>query len=126
MNKDITEKIKERRKFPRIQDSIFIFFQSIEDEVSSFEAITKDISQAGLMFRTANFIPERSKLRLEVCQPLNYPKDTLLSIPAKVRIVWSKKIQENDEYLVGAKIIKMDEKNQNKLINYINIRLKTK
>lgn len=125
MSRYITEKIKERRKFTRIKDNIFVFFQSIEDD-KTFETITKDISQAGLMFTTSNFIPNNNKLRLEICQPLNYNKDTLFAIAAKAQIVWIKPMQENDEYLVGAKITKMNKKNQNRLISYINTRLKEK
>ena len=90
----------------------------------SIEVITKDISQVGLMFNTSNFIPEHSELRLEICQPLNYNKNIFLSILTKVRIVWIKQVQENSEYLVGAKITKMNKENQNRLVKYIDSRLK--
>ena len=125
MSKSIAEKIRERRRFPRIKDNIFVLFQSMEREMS-FEAITNNISQGGLMFRTSNFIAERTELLLEICQPLNSDKDLFLPMSAKVQIAWIRKVEDNDEYLIGAKITKMDEKNQKGLSNYISNRLKSK
>ena len=122
MTKSIIEN-KEHRRFPRIKDNIFIFFQSMEDNMP-LEAITKDISQGGLMFKGSNFIPERTELKFEIYQPLNPAKDMFLSMPAKAQVVWIRKLQEDNQYLVGLKIIKMNEENQNRFSRYINNRLK--
>lgn len=123
MRKSITERTKERRRFPRIKDNIFISFQPIGDDIL-LEAITKDISQGGLMCKTSSFVSEGTKLRLEICQPLNYNKDRFLCIPAKAGVIWIKKTQEDGEYLVGVKIIKMDDGNQDRLSRYVKNRLK--
>jgi len=123
VRKSITEKTKERRRFPRIKDNIFISFQPMGDDML-LEAITKDISQQGLMCKTSNFMLEGTELILEICQPLNYNKDIFLCILAKARVIWLKEVQEDNEYLIGVKITKMNDENQNKLSSYVNNRLK--
>ncbi len=123
MIKSATEKIKERRKFPRIKDIFFASFQSREGDMS-VEAITKDISQGGLSFKTSNFIPERTELKLEIYQPLNYNNSIFLSIPVKVRIVWIRQASENNENFIGVKITKMSEGYRDSLAYCINDKLK--
>jgi len=81
----------------------------------TFEAITQDISQSGLMFRSFNFIPNGRKLRLEIYQPLNYNKDTSFAIPAEAQADWIKQARENNENFIGVKITKMNEKHQDSL-----------
>jgi len=117
--------IKERRIFPRVKDNIFVFFQLMKGDMS-FETITEDISQGGLMFTTSNFIPERTELQCEIQQPLNSSKDLFLPIAAKVRVMWSRKKERDNEYVVGGKIIEMNEENENRIRNYVDNSLKFK
>lgn len=123
MSKFITEKIKEHRRFPRIKDNIFALVQSMEGNML-LEAIARDISQGSLSFKTSNFILERTELKLEIYQPLNYNKNTFLSLPVRVRIVWIRQAPENNENFIGIKITKMNEVHQDSLAYYINGRLK--
>jgi len=117
--------IKERRRFLRVKDNIFVLFQSVKGKMS-FETITEDISQNGLMFTTSNFIPERTELQFEIQQPLNSNKGLFLPIAAKVRVMWSRKKECNDEYVVGGEIIEMNEENQNRIKGYVDNSLKFK
>ncbi|MDP8258182.1 MAG: PilZ domain-containing protein [Candidatus Aadella gelida] len=114
---------KERRRFSRVKDNIVALFQSVEGGMS-FETMTKDISQGGLTFITSHSIPKRTEVQFEIQQPLNSDKDLFLPMEAKIQIVWIRKIEDNDEYLIGAKIIEMNKKSQNRIRNYVSNRLK--
>ena len=56
-------------------------------------------------------MPERTKISLEICQPLSSSQNLFLLMLAEGRTVWIKGDEkEKDEYLIGVKFIRIAEK----------------
>jgi hypothetical protein len=123
----------ERRKFPRIEDNIFFFFNfsrnSTNFSQTSFggvKAFTKNICAGGLMFEMdKNIIKEGDELELELYQPINRDKTMIFSMPVLAKVIWIKKIEkehfENGEnkYSIGIGFLEIEDEHVQKIAEYI-------
>ena len=120
---------RERRKFRRIQDNIFIFCRS-KPRQGVIEWIAKDISEIGLRFESDEFIPPSTFMEIEIYQPLNYLKSRIVTIYVLAKIVWIKELEKLERYgainryIGGIKFTKISKQDRNVIANYVKERFK--
>lgn len=120
---------RERRKFRRIQDNIFVFCRS-KPRQGVIEWIAKDISEIGLRFESDEFIPPSTLMELEIYQPLNYFKNRIVTIYVLAKIVWIKELEKIERYgainryIGGIKFTKISKQDRNVIANYVKERFK--
>lgn len=115
---------KDRRKFSRVQDDIFIFCK-MEKDYGTYEYIAKDISEKGLKFESDKFIPVSAPLEIEIYQPLDCRKSRIFSIYVLGKLVWSKEIEKGarwknaNRYIGGVKFVKISKNDRDIIVNYV-------
>jgi len=122
---------RERRKFQRVQDNIFIFCK-LKGDYKVMEGITKDISEMGLGFESNKFVPPSTLMEMEIYQPLNHLKNKIVSIYLLAKVVWVKKIRKgskhkgSNRYMGGVKFTKISKQDRRIIANYMKARLRKK
>ncbi|MFB0527465.1 MAG: PilZ domain-containing protein, partial [bacterium] len=120
---------RERRKFSRIGDNIFIFCK-LKPDYRVIEWITKDISEMGLSFGSDKFVSPSTFVEMEIYQPLDYLKSKIVSIYVLANVVWVKEIRKvnrckgSNRYIGGVKFTKISKQDRGIIVNYVNERLK--
>lgn len=115
---------KDRRKFSRVRDDIFIFCK-MEKDYRTYECIAKDISEKGLKFESDEFIPVSTPLEIEIYQPLDCLKSRIVSIYVIGKLVWSKGIEKGakwknaNRYIGGVKFVKISKNDRDIIVNYV-------
>lgn len=116
----------ERRKFPRVEDNIFILGSLKANHAAEFKAFTRDISGGGLMFETDRDIPAGSELELEIYQPSGREKEVFFSIHAVAKVAWIKGIAKDtfeegeNRYQVGVEFSEIKEEDRQRIVNFVN------
>ena len=116
---------RERRKFPRLKDNVFIFYR-LEGSRKIIENVTKDLSAGGLMFETDKLVSTSATLELEVYMPLNFDKTIISSIFIGARIVWTDEIKEgsslkgSNKYKAGVELVQVRKEDKIRIIDYVN------
>ena len=119
---------RERRKFPRVKDKIFIFCK-LKGDYRVIEGITKDISEMGLGFESDKFVPPSTLMEMEIYQPLDYLQSKIVSIYLLAKVVWVKEIRKrsrctgSNKYIGGVKFAKISRKDRNIIVNYAKQKL---
>jgi len=122
---------RERRKFCRIEDNIFVFCKS-EPNHRVIEWIAKDISEMGLRFESDKFISPSISMEIEIYQPLDYLKSRIVSIYVLAKVVWIKEIEKSDRceannrYFGGLKFTKIGKQDKSIIANYVKERFKNR
>ena len=115
----------ERRRFPRLEDNIFIFSKLRLSPIKLFKTITKNISLDGLMFETERNISKGSKVNMEIYQPINRGKTIIFCIPILTKIIWIRRIDKDNfehgenKYKVGAKFLEIKEVDRKQIGKYV-------
>ena len=115
----------EKRKFPRIKDSIFILYHLSLCPAEEFKAISNDISTGGLMFETERNISKGSKVYMEIDQPIHCDKTMIFCIPVLTKVIWVRKIDKDNfekgenKYKVGIEFLEIEEVDRNRIAKYI-------
>ncbi len=116
----------ERRKFPRVEDNIFILGSLKANHAAGFKAFTRDISGGGLMFETDRNIPAGSELELEIYQPSNSGKRIIFSVHVIAKVAWIKGIAKDafeegeNRYQVGVEFSEIKEEDRQRIVNFVN------
>ncbi|MDD1778346.1 MAG: PilZ domain-containing protein [Candidatus Helarchaeota archaeon] len=124
----------ERRNFPRIEDTIFIFgnLSSASNNLRTnttggFKAFTKNIGGGGLMFEIEkDVVKAGNELELEIYQPVNPDKTVIYSIPVLAKVIWTNKIEKEhfeigeNKYTVGIGFTVIREQDRQKIIKYMD------
>lgn len=116
----------ERRRFPRLKDNIFIFGKLSSTSSGEFKAVTRNISAGGLLFETDRNIPKKSKLEMEIYQPLDRDKRVIFSIPVWLKVSWVKKIvkekfeQGENRYRIGLEFLKIKDDDRERITKFIS------
>lgn len=119
----------ERRKAPRINDTIF-FTYCLKYTGETVEGIAENIGGGGLMFKTDRPFSPATPIELEIYGPTDYKKQLIISIPALAKVVWVDKIEEgsrykgSNRYNVGIQFVRIKKEGQAKVIKYIKESLK--
>lgn len=120
---------RERRKFPRVKDNIFIFCK-LKGDYKVIEGIAKDISELGLGFESDRFVPPSTLMEMEIYQPVDYLKRKIVSIYLLAKVVWVKEIRRgnkykgSNKYIGGVKFRKISRQDKGMIINYMKERFK--
>lgn len=118
----------EKRKFPRLKDSIFILGKLRSSPTEEFKAFTEDISAGGLMFGNERDISEEEQLELEIYQPMNCDKRKILSIPVLAKVIWIRQIEKDNfeagenKYKIGIEFSETKEEDRQRIAKYIEER----
>lgn len=121
---------RERRKFPRFKDSIFILGKLRSSPTEEFKAFTQDISAGGLMFENERNISEEEQLELEIYQPMNCGKKKILSIPVLSKVIWIRQIEKDNfekgenKYKIGIEFSEIKEEDRERIAKYVEERVR--
>lgn len=115
----------ERRRYPRLQDNVFVFCILGSNSCEEFKAFTKDMSAGGLMFEAERDIPKASRLELEIYQPTGRRNDMFFSISVLVRVIWTNKIDKDNfeegenRFRIGVKFLEIEREDRKRISKYI-------
>ena len=122
----------ERRKFPRIKDYILVLGSLKCKNVPAgikhgkeFKAIASNISAGGLEIETEVNIPLKSRLRLEILQPIKRDKSMIFSICATAVSVCIREMKSGyhgegaNRYKVGIRFIEIKEGDRQMIVRYV-------
>lgn len=101
----------ERRKSVRLRAKIEVHFP-FQDQYK--KAITKDVSLHGFLFESENALPLGSYLALEINLPEEYSKFPIAAVVQVVRVT----LLENNNFDIGAKIVKILREDAETVIKY--------
>lgn len=107
----------EQRKTPRVKTHIPIRYRKLRDGagIDGASSITKNLSQGGIRFRTAEFISMACRLILELDIPMfNKP------VKAISKVAWIRKAPSGDEYEVGNQFLEMSKKDRELISEYVD------
>lgn len=107
----------EQRKNPRVKTHIPIRYRKLRDGagIDGASSITKNLSQGGIRFRTAEFISMACRLILELDIPMfNKP------VKAISKVAWIRKAPSGDEYEVGNQFLEMSKKDRELISEYVD------
>ncbi|MEA3488907.1 MAG: PilZ domain-containing protein [Candidatus Omnitrophota bacterium] len=111
------ENYVEKRKYQRIPTSIPIKYRRLDDPSGSVRtgAITSNLSEGGVRFRTSEFLSMACRLMLELDIPM-FPK------PVKVitRVAWIRKAGYGDGYEVGNQFLEISRNDKKVMAQYID------
>lgn len=115
----------EKRGFPRIEISLFIFYRlKNEDAFIMHKAISQNISGGGLMFEANKTVPAGSILHLEIYQPSVKYKDLFFLLSVQAKVIWANKkegigkSEGTDKYQIGVEFVEIEKEDRNKIIEY--------
>ena len=107
----------EKRKHQRVKTHIPVRYRKLRDGagVSGASSISKNLSQGGIRFRTAEFISMACRLILELDIPM-FTKP----VKAISKVAWIRKAASGDDYEVGNQFLEMSKKDKELVSEYVN------
>ncbi len=107
----------ENRKYPRVKTHIPIRYHKLRDGSGIHGAcsISKNLSQGGIRFRTAEFISMACRLILELDIPM-FTKP----VKAISKVAWIRKTASGDDYEVGNQFLEMSKKDKELVSEYVS------
>ena len=111
------ESPQERRKYKRIKTHIPVRFRKLRDGagISGDSSLSKNLSQGGIRFRTAEFISMACRLILELDIPM-FTKP----VKAISKVAWIRKSDSGKDYEVGNQFLEMSKKDKELISEYVN------
>ena len=113
----------EKRKFSRLNDPILI--STNDHSVREFKALTRNISEGGLMFETTKAIQRDTLLKMEIYQPICSCKSIIFSIPALIRVLRSELRKKDhfekgeNRYIIGGEFLEIKDEDRQRIAKYI-------
>jgi c-di-GMP-binding flagellar brake protein YcgR len=113
--------MEEKRRFVRIEWPVAVQYKTLEEPYTQDQIVGKDISEGGLSFIVYERLAKGSDLDIQIHVPFDS-----ISIFAKGRIVWVKKIGEDHErtFQIGVMFTEIDPKDKKRFKTYINNEIK--
>lgn len=122
---------KERRRFPRLNEYIFILCQFMEKEkMNIIKGFTANISAGGLMFETDRFISADCVFILEIYQPLGRSRREISAISTSAKVKWimqidnAEKYEGSNRYRIGVKFIDINDGDRKAITEYVQDNLR--
>jgi hypothetical protein len=111
------ESKSERRKHERIKTHIPVRFRKLRDGagVSGDSSLSKNLSQGGIRFRTAEFISMACRLILELDIPM-----FVKPVKAISKVAWIRKTDSGNEYEVGNQFLEMSKEDKELISEYVS------
>ena len=105
----------ERRKFPRRESRFVLRYKDLAKPVERFStAISADISEGGVRFRSERFIALACRLAVELEIPT-----MLKPIKAVSKIAWVKKLPIGEDYEVGNQFLEMSNESKDTIRSFM-------
>lgn len=107
----------EQRKFSRVKTHIPVRIRTLRGgaSVEGMSSITKNLSEGGIRFRTADFISMACRLILELDIPM-FTKP----VKAISKVAWIRKSPSGDDYEIGNQFLEMSKKDKELVSEYVN------
>ena|GEM_PF-272933 len=107
----------EQRKHQRVEAHIPVKYCKLRNGagIKRASSVSKDLSQGGVRFRTAEFISMACRLILELDMPM-FTK----SVKAISRVAWIRKAASVDSFEVGSQFIEMSEEDKELISEYVS------
>ena len=107
----------EQRKYPRVKTHIPIRYHKLRagSGITGASSISKNLSQGGIRFRTAEFISMACRLILELDIPM-FTKP----VKAISKVAWIRKTNSGDDYEVGNQFLEMSKKDKELVSEYVD------
>ena len=122
--------IKEGRRFPRLNERIFILCRSKEKpSMNIIKRFTKNISAGGLMFESDGPLPRQDIFILDIYQPSIQSGQEFISITALAKVKWvtpidfTKEYEGIDKFKVGMEFLKLDDRDRSTIAKYAQTKL---
>ncbi len=111
------EQNTEKRKNPRVKTHIPVRYRKLRQGagVDGASSITKNMSQGGIRFRTAEFISMACRLILELDLPM-FTKP----VKAISKVAWIRKAPSGSEYEVGNQFLEISKKDKELISEYVD------
>ena len=102
-------RLDDKRKYPRAECQISSSFTAPDENGRSSlrETTVSDISEGGIRFRTARFIPVRDRLPFNLNPPKRKSTETL------VKPAWVTELPHLGQYEIGASFLTLSREDQN-------------
>jgi len=113
----VVEDRPEQRRHERVKTHIPIRYRKLRDTagMSGASSLSKNISQGGIRFRTAEFISMACRLILELDIPMfNKP------VKAISKVAWIRKAGSGDDYEVGNQFLEISKKDKELITEYVD------
>ena len=106
----------ERRKYERVKTHVPVRYRKLRDGAGApgESSITKNLSEGGIRFRTAEFISMACRMILELDIPM-FTKP----IKAISKVAWIRKAPSGDDYEVGNQFLEMSKKDKELISEYV-------
>lgn len=113
----MSEKMKEKRKEPRIDVNIPLRYKELHGTADVTRGtLTRNLSAGGVKFSAASFVPLSCPLVVEV----NLPR-TSKPIRIVSKVVWIKKLPAGEDYEIGGKFLNIASTDREAIANYVQI-----
>lgn len=107
----------EKRKHSRVKTHIPVRYRNLRDGagIEGSSSISKNLSQGGIRFRTAEFVSMACRLILELDIPM-------LTKPVKAisKVAWIRKATSGDDYEVGNQFLEMSKEDKVLVSEYVD------
>ena len=111
------ENSDEKRKFPRVVTHIPIKYRKLGDSDDSARSgtITKNLSEGGVRFRSAEFVSRACRLVVELDMPM-------FTEPVKAisKVAWIRKTESGNDFEVGNQFLEISKKDKALVSEYVN------
>ena len=107
--------VNEKRQVPRINARLPLQFKDIQRPIETYSGtLTKNISEGGIRFISAEFLSIFTRLLLEVSIPS-------FSRPIKAisKVAWIRKVPRSNHYDVGVQFMDITEEDKRQLAAFI-------
>lgn len=107
----------EKRKYERVKTHIPVRIRKLRDGANAdgTSSITKNLSEGGIRFRTAEFISMACRLLLELDIPM-FTKP----VKAISKVAWIKKAPSGDDYEIGNQFLEMSKEDKELISEYVD------
>jgi len=112
----VNQQNDERRKYERVKTHVPVRYRKLRDGAGApgESSITKNLSEGGIRFRTAEFISMACRMILELDIPM-FTKP----IKAISKVAWIRKAPSGDDYEVGNQFLEMSKKDKELISEYV-------
>ena len=113
--------VEDKRRHKRVQYNLPIQYKNLRKSSDlPIGALTKDISQGGVCFKSSEFISLACRMVVEISLPTN-PKP----IKAISKVAWIRKLSAGDQYELGNQFLDMTREDKDHILNFMNKALNT-
>jgi len=109
-----TDGIMEKRRFQRIDSNLPVRYKNIKTATVPMGALTKDISEGGIRFKTNEFISLACRLVVEVTLPT-----VQRPIKAISKVAWIRKLSPGDQYELGNQFLEISKEDRSLITDYV-------